>query len=122
MLGVPESGSHMNAEAPAGSQTKASEALAASNLVALATTMTTMQRLLARRDADGGLVPAEAAMIQLAVESALVELLAVAEKLTALPGHLTNAQGISVATLLKAIADIEVVLDVLADAVGKVRA
>lgn len=109
----------MHDEAPAADKIEASEALASSNLVALATTITTMQRLLRRREADGRLVPAEAAMIRLAVEGARAEVQAVAAMLIALPVDPTSTHRNGVAALLKAIADIEVVLDVLTDAVDK---
>jgi hypothetical protein len=107
-------------EAPAASKIERSEALASSNLLALTTTITTMQRLLGRREADGRLVPAEAAMIRLAVEGARAEVRAVAAMLITLPDDPTGAHHNGVATLLKAIADIEVVLDKLADAGDRV--
>ncbi len=116
---VPALGSHMHDEAPPADKIEPSEALASSNLLALATTITTMQRLLGRRAADGSLVPAEATMIQLAVEGARAEVRAVAAMLIALPVNPTSTQRNGVATLLKAIANIDVVLDVLADAVDK---
>ncbi|WP_342167225.1 hypothetical protein [Methylobacterium sp. SD21] len=109
----------MHDEAPPADKIEPSEALASSNLLALATTITTMQRLLGRRAADGSLVPAEATMIQLAVEGARAEVRAVAAMLIALPVNPTSTQRNGVATLLKAIANIDVVLDVLADAVDK---
>lgn len=112
-------GSHMHDEAPTADKIEPSRALASSNLLALATTITTMQRLLGRRAADGRLVPAEATMIRLAVEGARAEVRAVAAMLIVLPVDPTSTQRNGVATLLKAIADIEVVLDVLADAVDK---
>lgn len=114
-------GSHMHDEAPTADKIEPSEALASSNLLALATTITTMQRLLGRRAADGRLVPAETTMIRLAVEGARAEVRAVAAMLIALPVDPTSTQRNGVAKLLKAIANIEVVLDVLADAVSTLR-
>lgn len=103
-----------------GDESDASEALAASNLIALGTTVATMQRLLSRRGDTGSLIPAEAAMIRLAVESARAEVRAVAEMLIALPNNPASTHPGRLANMFDAIGHIEVVLDVLAETNGMI--
>ncbi|WP_342167061.1 hypothetical protein [Methylobacterium sp. SD21] len=109
----------MSNEAHVGGKADAPEMSATSNLFALAATVTTMQRLLGRRETDGGLVPAEAQMIGLAVDRARVEVHEVAALLAGLPENPAGTQRDGIATLLKATDDLEVILDALADAVGR---
>ena len=110
----------MHDKIPVGDDSAAPEAVASSNLFALAATVTTMQRLLGRRETDGGLVPAEAQMIGLAVDRARMEVREVAALLAGLPENPTGTQCDGIATLLKATDDLEVILDALADAVGRI--
>ena len=109
----------MHDKTPVGDDIAAPEALASSNLFALAATVTTMQRLLGRRETDGGFVPAEAQMIGLAVDRARTEVREIAALLAGLPENPAGARRDGIATLLKATDDLEVILEALAGAVGR---
>ena len=95
----------------------AAEGTAAASLLALATNMEVMKRLLGRRDADAALVPAEAALIRIAIDTARAEARRVGDMLSGLPEHPTSVHRASVVTMLAAVADLDAVLDALAEAV-----
>jgi hypothetical protein len=95
----------------------AADGTAAATLLALATNMEVMQRLLGRQNRDGGLVPADAALIQIAIDTARAEARRVGDLLSRLPDDATSSDHASAATMLKAVANLDAVLDVLTDTV-----
>lgn len=101
------------------SDTHPSKAVASTSLLSLAANIATMKRLLGRRDAGGALVPAEAELIRLTIKTAREEAARIGSMLAALPNDPADPHRDGVATLLKAVADLDVVLDVLMDAVGR---
>lgn len=98
---------------------QSSEAVASTSLLALAANIATMKRLLSRRDDDGALVPAEAALIKLTITTAREETACVTTILADLPDDPSAPYREGVVTLLDAVTDLDVVLDVLMDAVSK---
>lgn len=115
--GVPEQ-PLIRAERPV-SDIHSSEAVASTSLLSLAANIATMKRLLGRRDDGGALIPAEAELIRLTIKTAREEAVRVSSMLVALPDDPADPHRDGVATLLKAVADLDVVLDVLMDAVSR---
>ena len=95
----------------------AAEGTAAVSLLVLATNMEVMKRLLGRRDADAALVPAEAALIRVAIDTARAKARRVGDMLSGLPEDPTSVHRASVVAMLAAVADLDAVLDALVEAV-----
>jgi hypothetical protein len=98
-----------------------SESRASASLLALTANIANMQRLLNRRGDDGALVPADADLIRVAIGTVREEADSVAKVLAALPNDPTSVGHGSVTTMLKAVANINVVLDMLTDAVSRLN-
>ena len=64
----------------------------------------TMKRLLERRDANGALVPADAALIREAIATTRSEIRRLSESLTLIPHDATNPNGAKTSDLLAATA------------------
>lgn len=95
------------------------KAVASTSLLSLAANIASMKRLLDRRDDDGALIPAEADLIRLTIKTAREEAASVARMMESLSDDPSASHGEGAATLLKAVADLDVVLDVLMDAVNR---
>lgn len=82
------------------------EGTAAASLLALASNMEVMRRLLGRHFPDGGLVPADAALFRIAIKTARIEVRHVGELLGGVPEGPICEQRSGIAAMRVVVADL----------------